>query len=201
MFINLIYRRRLGPKQFRGAGIRKNVGNRQTGVQQGIAKVNPQRAQGPTTSFTVTGVSNMKGFDARQKLAKNKQQSPVKDAREKIVQNSKFVDARVRIQSKKAQNVDARSKIDSAKAKKVDAREMIKARQGGPQQVSPGASSGNQVSQVTVTGMGRVMTSVGAGGVVATSDGQLFKTVRTGPTLTTTIPQLLMRTVSVIQIE
>ncbi|CAH1795564.1 unnamed protein product [Owenia fusiformis] len=112
-----------------------------------------------------------KGFDARQRLG-NKPGSfnnPVVDAREKLQQKTKFVDARVKIQNAKAKTtpnkpLDARAKINIAKGKNVllDARSKIKAKQQNNRDNNPSDNGPN----VIVTGLGNVRTS--AGGLIVT---------------------------------
>ncbi|XP_023933431.1 polymerase delta-interacting protein 3 isoform X2 [Lingula anatina] len=101
-----------------GASAQQRLGAKTKGPvfttkQQGNIKQRPgiQRQ----TKFAVTGLGNVKGFDARQKIASK----PIKDARDKIIAKTKFVDARVRIQNKKAQQpVDAREKLKAKQANK-----------------------------------------------------------------------------------
>ncbi len=111
--------------------------------------------KGNNTQFTVTGVANVK-----QRLGKSK----VTDARQRIQQSTKFVDARARIELKKAQTqvVDVRNKIENAKARKMDARQMLRARQQKQNQspAQPQQPSGNQ-PQFMVTGLGRVAINTG----------------------------------------
>ena len=93
------------------------------------------------------------------------------DARQKIIHKTKFVDARVRIENKKAQTnktggnsqpSDMRIKINNAKTKKA---------QGTV--VKQGPTQG--ATQVTVTGQGRLLTKPGGG--VTEVNGSLVKVI------------------------
>ena len=113
----------------------------------------------PNTQFTVTGVGSVK-----QRLGI---QSKVPDARQKILQKTKFADARSRIELKKAQTqaMDVRNKINNAKAKKIDARQLLKARQER-QQAQHVKQEARQVAsdrgpRFMVTGLGKVALKAG----------------------------------------
>ena len=156
---------RLGPEA-RGGRSRGTFSHGRGGPGRGAGRRNVGRGQQLKTKFNVVGLGNLQGFDARQKLS-NQPKKPVSDARQRIMEKTKFVDARNRIEIKKAagQALDVRNKIETNKAKKVDARERIKARQNIQNQNHGGARQ-----QVVVTGLGQSMNVTqsfqGAGHVV-----------------------------------
>lgn len=135
-------------------------------------------------------VANNLSFDARQKIKQKQQQQQqpqqqpnkpsvkvrignpnFQDARQKIMQKTKFMDARERIRNKNADKTggnsqpgDMRIKINNAKAQKIP--------------VAINRNAGNQgqgATQVTVTGQGRLLTKPGGG--VQAVNGSLVKVI------------------------